>query len=219
MPLTLAEELMLLALDDETGKGSGRSGLDQGLAGAVLCELVLAGRIAIFDDRIVMRADGITGEPAEDAVLAQVAAREKPRKPADWVRRLAGSVRNDVLARLQERGLIRAEHHRVLGLVPSTRYPEVDGSAEREIRERVDAVLAGGAEPDERTAALIAIAQAAGIGAMLAGARPWKEIEPRAKQIAKGDWAAAAVRKAIQSVNAAVIAATVAASGASIAGS
>ncbi|MEA2151595.1 MAG: hypothetical protein QOD69_3425 [Solirubrobacteraceae bacterium] len=217
--LTLAEELMLLALDDETGKGSARSGLDQGLAGAVLCELVLAGRIAIIDDRVVLRADGIIGEPVEDAVLAQVAAREKPRKPADWVGRLAGGVRRDVLARLQERGLIRAERHRVLGLLPSTRYPEADGSAEREVRERLDAVLAGGARPDERTAALIAIAQAARVGAALAGDRPWKEVEPRAKEIAEGDWAAAAVRKAIQSVNAAVLAATVAASSASVAGS
>lgn len=217
--LTLAEELMLLALDDETGKGASRSGLDQGLAGAVLCELVLVERIAILDDRVVLRADGLTGEPAEDAVLEKIAVREKPRKPADWVGRLASGVRKDVLARLQERGLIRAERHKLLGLLPSTRYPEADGSAERVIRERLDAVLAEGAEPDDRTAALIAIAHAAGVGKILAGGRPWKEVESRAKEIAEGDWAADAVRKAIQSVNAAVVAATVAATGASVAGS
>lgn len=210
---------MLLALDDEKGKVTGWGSVDQALAGAVLCDLVFAERIAVIDDRVALRADGITGEPANDAVLAKIAKREKPRKPADWVGRLGADVRKDVLARLEERGLIRAERRKLLGLLPATRYPEADGSAEQELRSRVRAVLVDGAEPDERTAALIAIAHASGQGRTLVADRPWKEIEPRAKEVAEGDWAADAVRKAIQSVNAAVVAATVAATGASVAAS
>jgi hypothetical protein len=218
--VTLAEELMLLSLDGETGKvGGWAAGLDQGLAGAVLCELVLIDRVAIVEDRVVLRADGETGEPALDAALEKIAAREQPRRPADWVGRLAGGMRGDLLARLQERGIVRAQKRRVLGVLASTRYPEADAGAERELRARLRAVLVDGAEPSERTAALIAIAQAAGLGRALAGEGSWKELQPRAKEVAEGDWAATAVRKAVESVNAAVIAATVAATSAGAVGS
>ena len=219
--LSLAEELLLLALDDETGKlaGSG-SRLDCALAGAVLCDLVLCERVAIVGDRVALRADGLTGEPANDRVLVAIARREKPRAPEDWVRRLARDVRKDVIERLQERGLVRAERRRILGVLPAARYPESDPGAEDAARARIRSVLVDGADAEPRTAALIAIALAAGIGRTLVADRPWKEIEPRARAIAAGDWAGAAVGRAIASVKAAVAAATVAAtSAASVAGS
>ena len=102
---------------------------------------------------------------------------------------------------------------------PVDELPEADPSAERSVRGRVRAVLIDGAEPDERTAALIAVAYAADLGRALVPDRPWKEIKPRVKEVAEGDWAAQAVRKAIQSVNAAIMATTAAASAAAVSGS
>ncbi len=218
--LSLSEELLLLALDDETGRlaGSG-SRLDCGLAGAVLCDLVLAERVAIVGERVALRADGLTGAPATDRALVQIARHEQPRTPDEWVRRLARDVRRDVLVHLQGRGLIRTQRGRILGGLPATRCPEADPSAEVAARERVRAVLVDGAHADPRTAALIAIAVAAGIGRTLVPDRRWKEIAARAKAVAEGEWAGDAVGRAIASVNAAVLAATVAtASATSVAG-
>ena len=53
--VALAEELLLLAYDDETGKATdARIGLDLGMAAAVLVELALAGRIAYADGNLAV---------------------------------------------------------------------------------------------------------------------------------------------------------------------
>jgi len=132
---------------------------------------------------------------------------------------MGSGVRKSVVAQFVERGVVREEKRRLLGVLPSTRHPEADGSAEDELRARVRAVLVDGAEPSERTAALIAIAQAGGLGKALVVDVPWKQVSARAKEVAEGDWAATAVRKAVQSVNAAVIVATMAATTVTVAGS
>jgi hypothetical protein len=218
---SLAEELLLLALDDESGKVATWTSLslDDGLAGAIVCDLVLAKRIDLVDDRIVVLDDAPTGDPVLDGVLARIATRDKPRKPADWVSRLSRGIRDDVMAGLQRQGLVRAERRRVLGVLPTTRYPAGDPGVERGLRQRLHAVLVGGDEPDTRTGALIAIAQAAKHGQALVADRPWSEVADRAKEVAEGDWAADAVGRSIRSVNAGVIAAVVAGSTAGIAAS
>lgn len=219
--MALPEELMLLALDDEKGTVSGwtASSLDLGLAGAALCDLVLAGRVEFTEYRIVVRDDTPTGHRADDAALAKLAEREKPRKAANWIGPLSRGLRKEVLASLEEQGLVRAERGRVLGVLPTTRYPESDPSVERALRERVRGVLVDGAEPDDRTAALIAIAHASQLGRALVDDVPWSQVKARTKAIAKSDWAAEAVRKSIDGVNAAVTAATVAATAAAVGGS
>lgn len=53
-PLTLAHELALLGYDDAGVNRLGRPTLDYGLAGALLLELTLAGRVEVADDRLVV---------------------------------------------------------------------------------------------------------------------------------------------------------------------
>lgn len=212
---------MLLALDDESGKVATWTSLslDDGLAGAVLGDLVFAARLDLVDDRIAVIDDAPTADPLLDGVLARIVARDKPRKPADWVRRLSRGIRDDVLAGLQQKGLVRAERRRLLGLVSTTRYPESDRRVEQALRERLHGVLVDGDEPVARTAALIAIALASKHGQALVADRPWNEVEPRAREIADGAWAGDAVGRSIRSVNAGAIAAVVAGSTAGIAAS
>ena len=63
--------------------------------------------------------------------------------------------------------------------------------------------------PDARTAALIALAHAVGCVDKIVDRRQHglsrRELRARAAQIAKGNWASAAVRKAIEEMMAAVI--------------
>jgi hypothetical protein len=52
--LSLAEEIVLLSMDDETGRPVGRLGMapDLALAGALLMDLALAGRVDTDRDRL-----------------------------------------------------------------------------------------------------------------------------------------------------------------------
>ncbi|HWG98747.1 MAG TPA: GPP34 family phosphoprotein [Pilimelia sp.] len=153
-PLALAEELLLLAYDDQTGKATGsRIGLDLGMAAAVLVELALAGRIALDGGVIAVVDDTPTGEPIADAALAKLAG-DTPHSPASWVQRLRHGLRDRVLADLVARGVVRDVDETPLDHIHVHRYPALDPSVEREIRARLADALTGRSVPDERTAAL-----------------------------------------------------------------
>jgi len=159
--VVLAEELLLLAYDDESGKATGSQiGLDLGMAAAVLVELALDGRVAYVDGTIVARDATPTGNPILDEVLARVAA-DTPHTPASWVQRLRHGLRGHVLADLCARGVIRDVDETTQDFIHLHRYPTVDATVETEIRARLNRALTGDEVPDERTAALATLVAAA----------------------------------------------------------
>ncbi|BCJ58622.1 GOLPH3/VPS74 family protein [Micromonospora endophytica] len=149
----LAEELLLLAYDDETGKSTmPRISLDLGMAAAVLIELALAERIAYADGTLTAVDPTPTGEPITDDVLARIAA-DTPHSPSSWVQRLRHGLRDRILGDLCDHGVVRDVDETELGFIHVHRYPVLDGSVEADTRQRLAAALTGAA-PDERTAAL-----------------------------------------------------------------
>lgn len=158
--VALAEELLLLGYDDDTGKATGsRIGLDLGMAAAVLVDLALAGRIAYSDGMIVVVDPAPTGEPIADEVLGRIAA-DSPHSPSSWVQRLRHGLRDRVLADLVARGVVRHVDETELGFIHLHRYPVADGSVEADSRHRLAQALTGEAVPDERTAALATLVAA-----------------------------------------------------------
>ncbi|MGW5559076.1 GOLPH3/VPS74 family protein [Micromonospora sp. NPDC003944] len=152
--VALAEELLLLAYDDTTGKATmPRISLDLGMAAAVLVELALAGRVAYADGSLTVIDPTPTGEPFSDDVLSRIAA-DTPHTPASWVQRLRHGLRDRILADLCRQGVVRDVDETELGFIHVHRYPVVDSSVEAETRQRLAEALTGAAAPDERTAAL-----------------------------------------------------------------
>ncbi|MEU4400087.1 GPP34 family phosphoprotein [Micromonospora orduensis] len=152
--VALAEELLLLAYDDTTGKATmPRISLDLGMAAAVLVELALAGRIAYADGSLTVVDPTPTGEPVADEVLGRIAA-DTPHTPASWVQRLRHGLRDRILGDLCTQGVVRDVDETELGFIHVHRYPVVDRSVEADTRQRLTEALTGAAAPDERTAAL-----------------------------------------------------------------
>lgn len=152
--VALAEELLLLAYDDESGKATGsRIGLDLGMAAAVLVDLALAGRLAYSDGSMVVVDETPTGSPLADEVLARIAG-DTPNSPASWVQRLRHGLRDRVLAGLVARGIVQDVDETALGFIHVHRYPMTDATAETDARDRLAKALTGDGTPDERTAAL-----------------------------------------------------------------
>ncbi len=219
--LTLAEELVLLGT---TERGSTESAawasLDNGIAGARLLELSLAGRLALGEKGAIVVADERpTGEELADEALARIAAADRGRDAKRWVSKLAGGkVRKRVLARLEDRGVLAAERSRFLGIVPRTRHVEVDPGPEREVRERLRAAVLGDEAADPRTVALAGLVKACGLTKAVFGREDRKAAERRIKELAEPDAVSAAVKSVTDATTAAVIAATTAATAASVAG-
>ncbi|GAA2215943.1 hypothetical protein GCM10009850_114110 [Nonomuraea monospora] len=196
MDITIAEELLLLSHDEETGRPNiSEAAVDVTLTAAVLAELTLAGRFRYAEGHLEVLDLTPTGDDEFDKVLRDIAG-SKPREVRWWLDRLTNPTRRwNLLKRLAERGVLSEEHGRVLGLFRTTKYPERDPGVEREVRRRVRDVL-DGAEPDERMGVLVALVGACGLGEKLfPDAR-----RERIAEITEGQWAGPAVSEAIVQV-------------------
>lgn len=191
--------------------------LDNALAGAQLIQLALAGRVAIRDGRVMVMDPSPTGDRVQDAALGEIARRGKPKKAENLIPKLVKGLRRGLMDQLVSRGILIARERRVLGLVRVTRYPAQDYRVQRQLRERLRAVILRTAAPDERTAALAAVIQAAGLESLILSRQERKEAEPRMRELAAGEALGPGISKAVASVNAAAIAAITAATSSSAA--
>lgn len=207
-PLTLAHELALLGYDDAGVNRLGRPTLDYGLAGALLLELTLAGRVEVADDRLVVTDPTPVGQRQLDDALTRIATEPKRRKPKDWVSRLAKDLPEQVLDGLVTAGVLRRDSDKVLWIFPRTRYPSTTGAepaVETQARQRMVAAVAADGPVDGRTAALIGLVRAVGLDRKLFAELPKEHVKRRLTEIAAGDWASAATKKAIEEIQAVIL--------------
>lgn len=217
--MLLAEDFLLLLTDDDSGKPAVSSNeLDVALGGALLVELALTHRVDVAgpdervpEGRLVVRDPSPTGDSLLDEALAIIGQKEG-KKPQSVLARLGKRARVGLYERLVQGGVLRAEEGRILGIFPTQRWPSEDAAHETSVRAQLATALRDGVTTEPRTGALISL--------LLALNAVHKAVDPRsvglskkvlnanAKRIAEGDWAAKAVRQAIDSMNAAVIAAT-----------
>jgi hypothetical protein len=224
METLIAEDLLLLLLDDEAGTLSHSDKIQPLLGGALLTELALAERIEVADRTSRWRqalVAVVDGPPVDEPLLVAAIGTigEKPRSAQDLVNRLGKGARDVLLERLTERGLVRPVKGKVLGLFPRTTWPATDRTHEAAVRERLQGALVHRLTPDARTAALVALLSAVGHAHKVVerGDVPVRDVKSRAKEIADGAWAAKAVKDAVAAAQAAMTAAVVASTAAATA--
>lgn len=219
---TLPEDLLLLALDDQSGTVplEQSMSLDYGLAGAVLLELLLAGKVSQQGGKLISAGAKPTGDEVLDTAMQKIGAAKRPRDLKHWVSTLSGNhLRDHIVARLVAQGIVRREEHKILWVFPSQRYPTADPLPERALRDQLRAAVLDDDAPTPRLAALIALADACKLTDTLFSKAERKTVAPRLKAIAQGQDMGKAVRGATEEMQAAVIAATMAAIAGSVAAS
>jgi hypothetical protein len=212
----IAEDLLLLLLDDDSGRLTGTSYPQPTLGGALLVELAIAGAVEVEEKTSLWTSAKVaaSGPAPEDPLLrsAYDVVAAKPRSAQDLVDRLGKGARDALADRLVERGILERVDGRVLGLFPTTRWPTADASHEQEVRRALGAALVQGLDPDPRTGALVALLSAIDRAHKVVDHEGMssREVRTRAKTLAEGAWAAKAVRDAISASTAAIAAATTA---------
>ncbi len=213
--MLIAEDLLLLLTDDESGKVvvTGQQ-LDLALGGAHLLDLSLDERVTLDDrKRLQVRDASPTGDPLLDRALEVVASKEG-KKPQSAITPLSKKVRPALYERLVASGILRAEHGTVLGIFPTHRWPTNAADHEAGVRRDIAAALVQGTTPTPRTGALVALLVALQVTHKVVPPKgnglTRRELTKRAKAIAQGEWASAAVRKAIDDMTAAVMVAVTA---------
>ncbi|BCJ68338.1 GOLPH3/VPS74 family protein [Polymorphospora rubra] len=212
--MLIVDDLMLLLIDDKSGTIAGEGTLYYTLCGAVLVELALRGLVETDETRTIfngLEVRAVEGEPPSDPLLRSAYDRiaERPRGVQTLLIEIGTHLRGQVIDRLVERGLIRRERERMLGLFRTTRFRAENPQYEAEMLERVRAVLEDGADPDSRTAALAALLSASGTLPTFHPAIKWSgKVYKRAKELESGSWGADAVNTAVVRTAAAIAAAS-----------
>ncbi len=157
--LTLAEELLLLALDDTHGtlvsQSVGR--LPYALAGAMLMDLALCGAVGIIGQEATVVP--YPGVPVPHTVLREmhlaILTAPAPRTVPQWVEGRAASARTDatrIIAGMVQQGILTEKTDGA-----THRYPLRDRRTEQHIRERIRAIVHTRQQPDWRCAILIGL--------------------------------------------------------------
>jgi hypothetical protein len=190
----LAADLLLLALDDDSGTvpiGAGYT--DLALAGAVLVELVDIGRVELVPEERKARAgrervrifdDSPTGSALYDGALSRLAGKN-PRSTHDAVQRMSKDVRAALLDQLVADGRLERHERRLLGLIHLKRHLPGDIPHEAALRSRVQSTLTGSSD-DEHATALTVLLNAGEVlttALQLKGAEA-REAKRRAKDVA-----------------------------------
>lgn len=209
--MLLAEEIFLLTHHDQSGKSSGTLALDNGLAGALLLDLAVQELVAA-EGKTITAVAGDASHPLLALAHAELLRSDKPRTAQHWVNRLPGALKplgSRVGQSLASRGVLSEQRLKVLGIFPTTVWPQVDPAPERELRARLTDVLVNGVGPDPHTALLVSLLSSLGTVRGLVGKENRKLAEARAKDIARECAAAeatsAAVSRSVQAVQAAIM--------------
>lgn len=204
--MLIAEELILLTLEDITGQPvKGLRNLatrDVLVGGALLAELALAGAAEVHQQSFWRspKVRPVKVQVADDASLqhAYDIVCERPRTPPKVVKRIGTGMAAYLIGHLVDQGLLRAEDRKGL-FFSTTVHPVLDPRSKQPVRDRIAGVLLHGHTPDERTGTLIALLSAVDQAHRLfvSPTVPPRVVKKRAKEIARADWAAGAVREVI----------------------
>lgn len=208
--LTLPEELMLLILDDEDGTvlPVPQRTLDYALAGAVLMDLALRLRVDSDPERIWVCDRAATDEPLLDSHLEKLVSIGPGNSEInEWLEELANEpdqLRDEALARLVERGILRREERRYLWVFGSRRYPVIDEKEEREVKLRIMNVLYSEDIPDPKDVALICLVDTCHLFDEMLGRREYEQLQGRIAVIRKLDLIGQATQTTVRAIERAV---------------
>lgn len=212
--MLICEEFFLLATNDRGKPEVLGSYRNYGLAGALVADLLLAGRLGLSEDRDP-RLHVLSTEPTGNAVLDRglaVLATREGKKLSSVVAWSKANPEESVAAALADAGVITVNTDHLLGLSWS-RYPALDPAPEEAIRERLAAVVTGRTAPTDADRALLGLLLGTEIAHRVlpeerTGLRK-RDLAHRIKEVASGDDAGTAVTRAVATMNAAIFSAVI----------
>lgn len=208
-----AAEIFLLLTNDDGGPASWGTQTGWALSAATIADLLIEERVVLEegrDPRVRVIDTTPTGRPILDKVLSRIVEKDG-KKLSTLVQDRKLSPEAEVVEALVGRGVIDVVPARLLGLV-SAKRPTLNPLPEREVRERLRAILLGG-QPTPTDATLLAILQALGVAPKVlkaeSGGMSTRELKRRIEEASNEVAVGVALKRAIESLNAAILAAVI----------
>ena len=166
--LTMLEEVVLLAVDEKTGRvrSTREFGTTYALVGAVFFDLALARKIDTDTEEIQIVDATPTGNPTLDRVLTRMAARPDLKTVSEWIEEIflqRDDLEGEALKSLIGRGVLRHEHSKLLWVIDVERFPMVDNKPQQHVKLRLANAILTDDIPDTRDIMLLSIADQCGL--------------------------------------------------------
>jgi golgi phosphoprotein 3 len=165
MTLSLPEQLLLLAFHEKKEHTLNAS-LGFGLAGAVLAELLLRGKLERHRSTLVRRDRTLTSDPILNEALLIMDSLQQGQTPRYWINHLyfrMRRLRQKLTEQLAAKGLLTATKGRSLGLFPYRAYRLADPHPALALKDQIRQVIFRSFAPTPRQLAIIALSQPAGL--------------------------------------------------------
>jgi hypothetical protein len=203
--LTLAEEILLLALDEKTGTIVDLPNYQTNamLVAAVLMDLALQNRI----DTDVQNLQVISQEPTRNPILDKILSllpvpgqTQSIRYLLDRLSEQGEDIRELALRQLIEKRILKQENRRLLWVFKTRRYPMIDNREIKEVEGRLHDLVTGDDLPDPRDVVLISLVNICGLFDQILSPREWRRSQARIAQLSKMDLIGQQLSKSIQEI-------------------
>jgi len=119
--------------------------LHYGLATAFLAELVLANKIQLAEDRLIVAGNTLSGDALLDDILSMITADNKPRKLGRWIQAIRIKLTiKQVALRLVEHKAIVIEKKHYSWVIPYSAFPQVQASAKYQVKQHLRGIVLAG---------------------------------------------------------------------------
>ena len=209
--LNLAEELFLLALDDDEGwiVAPALDILRYGLAAALLADLALHDKIVVEEQRIVVRDLRPLGDDLLDDTLKRLADSPKPRKVKYWLNALGfRKLPKQIAQGLVARGVLIERERQYEWAQPYIGAARPDAPAKYWIKQDLRAAALTQARPDRRTIVLLSLMQGCRLLTLVFTKDERKTARKRLDELLEGEDFGAAVTQTLTDIEQAIMATT-----------
>lgn len=202
--LRFAEEIILLALNDETGKlhrNLPEKALECAIGGAMLMELAFLNRIDNDITELTVLKSDPTGDPLLDEAIAALTLEGRKITILKAVAKLtlrAPEMEKRLLAGLVHKGILQEKDSSFLWIKGERTYPLIDGKAETEVRTRIRKIILTDTLPDPRDIAIISLMETCKLHRTVFVPEELSSCRNKIKQIAKMDFIGQAMLQALE---------------------
>ncbi len=160
MKLSIAEGLMLIALDDDEGRllAAAEHSIDKGLIASCILELALSKKLSFSGGKIVVNDNSGTGNKILDHILKGIG--QGGDQVTNTIDKLAPGfdhIQEEVIELLVQRGILSVESTKLLFIPISERMDNANYAFEQEIRDVLKAVVLKGQKPSPAVVVLISM--------------------------------------------------------------
>jgi len=201
--LTLAEDIILLLLDDDTGKLASIDlmTLNYAMAGAVLMDLALRNKIDNDLESLIVADSTPTGLQMLDTYLDKISSENKENNTRYWLTELSNygeDIVDSALNMLVEKKILKTEEKKILWVIGTRVYPMIDDKEEKEVKRRIIDLLMSDEIPTPQDVVLVSLMDTCSLFTMILSSKEVEKLSSRIEQIRKLDLIGQEVNKVLE---------------------